>query len=223
MGRTARVAVANEVYHVINRAVGRLQIFDDDKDYELFISLLEEARFITQMRILAFTIMPNHWHLELYPREDRDLCAFMHFLTNGHTRKVHALTKTTGTGPLYQGRYKSFLIESDAHYLTVLKYIERNPVRAKLCSRVEEWRWGSAWLRLHGSGKQQELLDDGPVPLLPDYHQWINEEDRPEDIEDIRQSARKGSPFGNELWVSQMVESYQLEMTRRPPGRPKKY
>ena len=128
MARAARVDVGDQVYHVLNRAVGRLKIFEDPADYELFLFLLNEAREMTDMCILAFALMPNHWHLLLYPKKDGDMGEFMHWLTNAHTRRVHALTETTGTGPLYQGRYKSFLAKSDHHLLTVLKYIERNPV-----------------------------------------------------------------------------------------------
>lgn len=89
------------------------------------------------MRLLAYCLMPNHWHLLVYPEHDGALSVFMHKLTNAHTRHVHTTTKTIGTGPLYQGRYKSFLIEKDTHLLTVIKYVERNAVRAKLSKRAE--------------------------------------------------------------------------------------
>ncbi len=132
MPRNARIDVGEEVYHVINRANGRMEIFSEPEDYELFEKLLFETKELLGMRILAYTLMPNHWHLVLYPQNDGDMGTFMHRLSNAHTRKVHAKTLTNGSGHLYQGRYKSFLVGDDRYLLTLIKYVERNPVRAKL-------------------------------------------------------------------------------------------
>src|SRR3989344_2617716 len=113
MPRSARVDIGGEIYHVINRANGRLQIFNTDEDYKLFEQLLLETKEIFDMRILAYELMPNHFHLVLYPKNDGDLGLFMHRLCNAHTRKVHAHTNTNGSGHLYQGRYKSFQLPDD--------------------------------------------------------------------------------------------------------------
>jgi putative transposase len=222
MVRVARTDVGDHVYHVLNRAVGRLTIFDTDQDYQRFIHLLEEAKEMTDMRILAYVIMPNHWHLLLYPEEDGDMGTFMHWLTNAHTRRVHALTETIGTGPLYQGRYKSFMAKTDAHLLTVLKYIERNPVRARLVKGAQDWQWGSAWLRQHGTKKQKTLLSDPPVALPHNYRLWLNTPDSAKDLEDLRESVNRGAPYGNHSWVKQMVDKHKLHSTVRKPGRPAK-
>ncbi len=219
MGRVARVDIGNQVYHVINRAVGRFRIFDSSADYKLFINLMHEARLMTDMRILAFVIMPNHWHLLLYPHSDGDLGVFMHWLTNAHTRRVHAQTKTVGTGPLYQGRYKSFLIENDTHLLTVMKYIERNPVRAGLSQSVEEWLWGSAHHRLTTTDAVK-FIDESPVLLPHDYGGWVNTPDREDDLAQIRTSIKKNRPCGSVDWVSQMVDRFALDGTIRERGRP---
>ena len=220
MVRVARVDVGDHVYHVINRAVGRLQIFDTPEDYDLFVEILREAKEMTDMRVLAYVLMPNHWHLLLYPENDGDMGLFMHWLTNAHTRRVHAQTETIGTGPLYQGRYKSFLTKTDAHLLTVLKYIERNPVRAKLARKAESWQWGSARLRLHGTPKQQRLLSESPVALPRNYRTWINTPDAENDLDALRASVRRGAPYGTARWVEQMVDTYKLASTVRKPGRP---
>ncbi|MDP3645900.1 MAG: transposase [bacterium] len=222
MVRVARVDVGDHVYHVLNRAVGRLKIFETPADYELFLHLLREAKKMTDMRILAYAIMPNHWHLLLYPENDGDMSLFMHWLTNAHTRRVHTLTGTIGTGPLYQGRYKSFLAKTDQHLLTVLKYIERNPVRAKLSRSVESWRWGSAWLRLNGSKKQKTLLAELPVEMPHNYHSWINTPDSLKELESLRESVNRGAPFGDMRWIEQMVDTHKLISTVRKPGRPAK-
>lgn len=221
MARQPRIDIPNTPYHVINRAIGRLKIFKTDKDYQRFIDILGEVKEKIGTQILAFTIMPNHWHLVLFPKHEGDMQKFMHFLTNAHTRHVHTQTKTIGTGPLYQGRYKSFIVGTDTHLLSVIKYVERNPVRAGLVKRVEEWRWGSAWIRLRGTAKQKQLLSEGPVPLPQQYRAWVNGEEKDDMVNVLRTSVNKGTPFGQSEWVQAMVDTHSLRYTQRGTGRPK--
>jgi len=222
MPRNARVDIGNEIYHVINRAVGRTQIFNKPKDYQLFEELLFDAQETVNMRMLAYVIMPNHWHLLLYPKQDGDMSTFMHRLTNKHTRQVHVQTKTIGHGPLYQGRYKSFVVDSDAYYLSLIKYIERNPVRAKLTDKCEDWQWGSAWRRSQGEKPTQKLLDELPQDLPEHYQSWINTSEQESELEQIRQCINKGAPYGRETWVEMMIKEHHLESTQRAGGRPRK-
>lgn len=199
-----------------------MRIFEKEHDYVLFEELLEKAREKVCMRILAYTIMPNHWHLVVQPRVDGDLGTFMHQLTNAHTRHVRVNTRTIGYGHLYQGRYKSFLVSNDSYLLTLIKYIERNPVRAHLSKKCEDWRWGSAWRRIHGTPEQQKILSESPVPLPKNYQSWINISDKEDELEVLRNSVNRGVPFGNEAWVDAVVEKYKLETTQRMVGRPRK-
>jgi putative transposase len=222
MPRLARVDAADYAYHVINRVAGRLRIFETPTDYAEFESLLIKAKEETGMRILAYCLMPNHWHLVLYPANDGDLGLFMHRLTNAHTRLVHAQTGTIGYGPLYQGRYKSFLVQDDAHLLTVIKYVERNALRAHLSSSCETWQWGSAYHRLKATSKGSRLIDPSPTPLPVDYLSWINEASSEEELGHLRHSVNKGVPYGHASWVDAMVDRYKLESTRRSAGRPRK-
>ncbi|QQR65357.1 transposase [Candidatus Kaiserbacteria bacterium] len=222
MPRCARVDVGGEVYHVLNRANGRLKMFETDADYLLFEEILNEVKELIDMRILAYTLMPNHWHIALYPRNDGDLGTFMHRLTNAHTRKVHAKTNTNGSGHLYQGRYKSFLVESDNYLLTLIKYIERNPVRSNIVQYPSEWRWGSAWRRGKGTLNQQALLAPLPVPFPTNYHTWINELDAEVDLIDIRNAITRGVPYGGESWVDKMIDIHELHSTVQAIGRPRK-
>jgi len=222
MPRNARVDVGGEIYHVINRANGRLQIFDTNEDYQLFEQLLLETKELFDMRILAYELMPNHWHLVLYPKNDGDLGAFMHRLSNAHTRKVHARTNTNGSGHLYQGRYKSFLVDTGNYLLALIKYTERNSVRAKLAVLCEDWQWGSAWRRIHGTIQQKKLLDPIPVDMPDDYLNWINTAEKVDDLGMIRTSVNKGVPYGGGTWVEKMTSKYHLESTTKSPGRPRK-
>jgi len=194
MPRTERIDIGGEIYHVINRANGRHTIFRDKEAYQLLETLLADAKEMTDMRILAYTIMPNHWHLLLAPKNDGDLALFMHWLTTTHTRRYHVATKTVGGGSLYQGRYRSFLVDSDRYLLTLIKYIERNPVRAKLVRACENWQWGSAWRRMSGDKKQKKLIDPSPEPLPHGYRHWINTADKEDDLIDIRNAVNRGAP-----------------------------
>lgn len=222
MPRLARVDVGNEIYHVINRANGRMQIFNKPEDYRVFENLIEEAKELTNMRILAYVIMPNHWHLVLFPKNDGDLGIFMHHLTNKHTRQVHVATKTIGSGHLYQGRYKSFLVAKDNYLLALIKYVERNAVRAKIVPRCEDWQWGSAWRRTNGTVRQKKLLDQIPAEIPNGYLKWINTTESLDDLGFVRYSVNKGVPYGREKWVDKMVTTFHLETTMRGVGRPKK-
>lgn len=154
MSRSLRIDVGGEIYHCLNRAVARQQIFNSPDDYLLFIKIMEEVQTVSPVDILAFTIMPNHWHLVLRPHQDGGLADFMKRLTVTHTQRYRVATKTVGQGPVYQGRYKSFLVQEDQHLLTVLRYVERNPVAAQLVKKVDDWHYGSYYLRTHGTLKE---------------------------------------------------------------------
>jgi putative transposase len=143
MPRRPRFSTGGYVFHVLNRAVGRQAIFRTEGDYAALLHVLEEARQQVSMRLLGFCVMPNHWHLVLWPAGDDDLSDYMHWLTVTHTQRWHAFHKTAGTGPIYQGRFKSFPVEQDEHYLAMIRYVERNALRANLATRAEMWRWSS--------------------------------------------------------------------------------
>ena len=197
MSRAPRLDLGNYVYHVINRANGRAQIFHTDADYKDFEYLLSEVQEDYKMRILAYVIMPNHWHLLLYPTADGSLSKSLHWLQSSHAHRYHSRMQMIGNGHLYQGRYKSFLIEEDVHFLTVLKYIERNPVRAGLVGGAQDWRWSSAYRRIRGTEKERSLLAELPVDLPRDYRAWINTPEPSEALDDVRHSVNRGVSYGD--------------------------
>ena len=155
MGRALRIAAGGFAYHVLNRANARMRIFDKPKDYEAFERILADAVRRVKMRLLAYCVMPNHWHLVVWPREEGDLSTFVGWLTLTHTQRWHAHRHSVGSGHVYQGRFKSFLVESDEYLWTVCRYVERNALRAGLCERAEEWRWSSLWRREFGDAECQ--------------------------------------------------------------------
>jgi len=221
MGRTPRIDVGNEFYHIINRANARLPIFKKEKDFEAFENILEEAKYKYSMRILAYCLMPNHWHFVLHPRKDGNLNSFMQWLTLTHTQRWHAHYHSVGYGHLYQGRYKSFLIQNDRYLLSVCKYVESNALRAKLAEKAEDWRWSSLWRKKCGNAKQKQLLSPWPMEMPKDYLKLINRPQTGEELEYIRGCINKSRPFGNESWLNKVVRRFGLEMTLRNPGRPK--
>jgi len=222
MGRTRRVSTGDFVYHVLNRATARSKIFHSPADYQAFERILIDARNRFDMRILAYCLMPNHWHMALWPRKDDDLSRFTGWLTLTHTQRWHACRRTTGEGHLYQGRFKSFMIESDTHLLQVCRYVERNALRANLVERAEHWRWCSLWHRHHRTNQATELLDHWPVRFPGNWTELVNQPQSNEELNALRNCIIRGQPFGSTTWLSNIVESYDLQSTMRARGRPPK-
>jgi putative transposase len=222
MPRTARVSVGDTAYHVINRSNGRVTIFDNEKDFNHFESLILEAKELTNMRILAYCIMPNHFHLVLYPRNDGNMGEFMRWLTTTHVRQRRTMEGSIGSGHLYQGTYKSFPVERDKYLVDLIRYVEQNPLRAKLVKKAENWRWSSLYGRLHGSIMQKKILDKLITELPENYLKSVNEMYNGEKLAEFRRSLNKCTPFGSEKWVSNMVEKFNQISTTRNPGRPKR-
>jgi putative transposase len=157
--------------------------------------------------------------LVLWPAADGALRRFMTWLTLTHTQRWHASHGSAGSGHLYQGRYRSCLVQADDHLLAVCRYVERNPRRARLVRRAEAWRWGSLWRRERGRGL--ELLADWPVPRPADWRTLVNRAEPPAELERLRVAVQRGRPFGADPWIEQMVRRFDLGSTLRPRGRPK--
>jgi putative transposase len=155
MPRRLRHADGGYVYHVLNRAVGRATLFRKAGDYLAFRKILTEAQDWLDVPLLGYCIMPNHWHLVLWPARDGELSEFMRWLTVTHTQRWHAHYRTQGSGPLYQGRFKAFPISEDEHLLRVLRYVERNPLRAGMVGSAAHWKSSTytGWLFLMANRK----------------------------------------------------------------------
>jgi putative transposase len=222
MGRATRIDVGDMVYHVINRANFRSELFSKDKHYRNFLDILEEATEIVPMRILSFCLMPNHWHLVLYPKNEGNLSRFMHWVTLTHTRRYHTKTKTIGYGHMYQGRYKSIPVERDRYFWALVRYVERNAKRAGLVKNAEDWKWSSIHIRLKGTEAQKKLLSPWPVEEPNNYRTWIIQSEPIVEIENIRYAIQRNRPYGSEQWVDKTVKKFGLESTIRNPWRPKK-
>ena len=222
MPRPERTDYGGYVYHVLNRANARVQIFDSDDDYRVFEDVLADAIDRVGMRLLSYCLMPNHWHLVVYPRKDGDLARCLHWLTMTHTQRWHVAHNTVGQGHLYQGRYKSFLCQTDAHFLQLVRYVERNARRANLVMRAEDWQWSSVWRRERGTAEQRAMLSPWSVDPPRHYIHWLNEPQSAAEEEAIGRSIQRGNPFGSDLWTERMVRRFGLQATLQTRGRPKK-
>jgi putative transposase len=224
MPRRARSIVGGYAYHVLNRANGRLRLFKKDADFAAFEEVLAEAFERVPLRILGYAVLGNHWHFVVWPRQRQDaqVTDFFRWLTHTHTQRWHAHHGTSGMGHVYQGRFKSFPIAADEHLLAVLRYVERNPLRAGLVERAEQWRWGSLYRRVYGTPEERAVLAESPVPLGRLWRDHVNKPQNDAELAAIRRCVARGRPFGGERWRSRAARRLGLEYTFRPRGRPRK-
>jgi putative transposase len=187
------------VYHVLNRSARKGPLFVDSDDYRHFERLLQKAAERTQMRILAFCLMPTHWHLLLWPHGDGDVTSFITWLSTTHAARWTRKHQCVGGGAVYQSRFKSIAIQNDGHLYWAWRYVERNAMRANLVARAEEWRWSSLWRRSHLS--YDTITTRGPEPLPENWIQLVNTPQTEAELLAFRHHVRINRPFGSEGWL----------------------
>jgi putative transposase len=185
-------------YHALNRGNRREAVFHKPGDYDAFVSAIRDACARLPVDILGYCLMPNHFHLVLRPHADGDLGRWMQWLLTAHARRYHRHYGTSGH--VWQGRFKAFPIQDDDHLSTVLRYVERNALRADLVARAEDWAWSS----------------------LPDWLARVNEPLSVGDLQRLRHAVARGRPFGDEAWTRATAERLGLGSCLRPRGRPRK-
>jgi putative transposase len=222
MGRPLRAAEGGLIYHVLNRGNAHLAIFESDDDYATFEQILFDALLRYDVRLLSYCLMPDHFHLLLYPRADGELSRFMRGMTVTHTQRWHAQHASSGSGHVYQGRFRSFPVQADEHFLTVCRFVESNAKRARLVTRAEKWRWSSLWQRQHPDSPLAAGLARWPVNCPPNWLSLVNSAPTPEDAEALRVCIARGRPFGGDRWQTRITLRLGLESTFRPRGRPRK-
>ena len=141
------------------------------------------------MRMVGYCLMPNHFHLVLWPHEDGDVSRWMHWLLTSHVRRYHRINGTDGR--IWQGRFKDFAIEQDEHLWRVLRYVERNPLRANLVMRAEFWPWSSLTKRDPATDN-----DSLPMPLPNDWLEIVNRPETEAELVALRRCVNRELTYG---------------------------
>jgi len=218
MPRPHRTTSGGICYHVLNRGNGRRTVFHKPDDYAALLKLIVEANERLCLGLLAYCLMPNHFHLVLRPEADGDLSRWMQWLMTSHVRRYHR--HYHGSGHVWQGRFKSFPIQDDEHLLAVVRYVEMNPLRAKRLpvTRVDQWPWSSSGTPPRDVAKPSLALN----ALFPEARKHLPRTLSVKQVESIRKSIDRGSPLGDLDWQTAIAKTLGLESTLRPKGRPKK-
>ncbi len=220
MARTARSTEAGLVYHVLNRGNGRMFLFHKEDDFAAFERVLAEGLQRYPVDLFTYCLMGNHWHVVVSPRTDRALGQLLGWVGVTHVRRHHEHYHTRGGGHLYQGRFKSFPVQDDDHFLTLCRYVEANALRAGLVARAEDWKWsGLAARRRPGSPL---VLRAWPVDRPANWAAAVNRALPPDELALLRTSVNRGRPWGSEDWVKRTATRLGLLFTLRNPGRPPK-
>jgi len=217
MPRIARGLVDHAVYHVLNRGNAREVVFAQASDYDSFLRLLCRAKQRHPLDLFAYCLMPNHFHLIVRPICGSDLSRFMQWLLTSHVRQHHQKNGTSGH--VWQGRFKSFLIQEDSHLLVAMRYVERNPVRAKLVNSAADWTWSSHRESI-GVDKRQRI-EVSPVSLPSDWTDYVDQPLMDAELESIRRSVNRQAPYGSSDWRVHVCQRYGLQSTIHR-GRPRK-
>ncbi|WP_298863171.1 transposase, partial [uncultured Gimesia sp.] len=209
-------------YHVLNRANARMTIFETKEEYAAFEQVLSEAIERFEMRLLSYCVMPNHWHLVVHPRKAGELSKFVGWLTLTHTQRWHSSRQSIGTGHVYQGRFKSFPVQDDAHINAVCQYVERNPLSGKFVRKAENWQWSSLHRWKFGTAEQKQLLSQWPIRRKQGWLAYVNKAITDSELQAVKQSIQRGCPYGDADWTKKIVKKLNLESTITPRGRPRK-
>lgn len=217
MARMARVVIPNIPHHITQRGVRRMDTFFDDEDYEMYLSLMREWCLSSGVEIWAYCLMPNHVHLIAVPEDEKGLARGIGEAHRRYTRYINF--KKGWKGYLWQGRFASFPMDED-YLLASVRYVELNPVRAKLVKRAEDYRWSSA--RAHLDGK-----DDGLVkvkPMLDRVDNWMELLASGDQalFDELRMHERTGRPLGQSAFIEHLSKLTGRMLGKKKPGPKKK-
>jgi len=219
MPKRFQAETADIVFHALNRAVRGTVLFQEPADYAAFERILAEAVGRTGLRLLAYCLMPNHWHLVVWPTEDNQLVRCMHWLASTHAKRWQTYRRQVGTGAVYQGRYKAIPVQTERYFLTLCRYVERNPLRAELVDRAESWPWGS--LAARETNCSNVPLSTWPILRPEPWVELVNSAQTGAELEPIRDSAQAGRPLGDDGWAAS-IQSRFGDRRRPTRGRPRK-
>jgi putative transposase len=201
----------------MNRGARRATLFHSRADFAAFVNVMVEAAARVPMRLIAFSLMPNHWHMVLWPLDDTGLTRYAGWLSLTHACRWQWVHDTRGVGHVYQGRFKAIPIETNRYFTTVCRYVERNAVRAGLVKSARDWPWGSA---SEHPGAPMPALADWPMPRPPDWAQLLDEPQADADLDYVRGCISRSAPMGDDAWCEAVATTLGWTTGLRPVGRP---
>jgi len=227
MGRKPHLIADGLVYHAINRGNNRDAVFCAPSDYLAFLHALRQTKVCYPFRLFAYCLMTNHFHLVLQPDNGQSISRILQSLTVAHTWRFH--TEHHTVGHVWQGRFRSPVIQQDEHLLTVLRYVEANPLRARMVSDLACYPWSS--YIVHGLGRRDPLIDETAVwpPLAASeaarqalWRTWLHTPLTERELSAVRRSVTTGRPFGESAWVQATASLLGVDLSERRRGRPAK-
>lgn len=214
MARMPRLVVPGYPHHVTQRGNRRQQTFFSAEDYQAYIDLLANARGRAGVQVWSYCLMPNHVHLILVPARPESLADLFKEAHRRYTRLINF--REGWRGHLWQERFHSFVMD-EQHLLAAVRYVELNPVRAKLCARAEHWEWSSALAHLRGT-------DDALVTVAPmlerigNWSDYLDTRESAERLDALRTHSRTGRPAGNEEFIKRLSLLTGKELRKGKPG-----
>lgn len=218
MPRGRRISPDGYPQHVLNRANDRKLLFPGIDDYFRFLSLMRKAAERVDVDVLAYCLMPTHFHFVLRAEHGEAVSEYMRHLLNAHVRQHQRVHRTVGRGHLYQGRFKNFVIGDNRHLLNVLRYVESNAQRGGLVVSAADWAWSS--LSRHAMHPERPRLSEWPLLRTAYWEEYISAAMAQEDVDRIRVSVQRGRPYGSDDWVQETCRRLGLAHTLRPAHRP---
>ena len=214
MARMARIVIPGYPHHVTQRGNRRQKTFFSADDYQLYIELLAEAKQAAGVSIWAYCLMPNHVHIIAVPDEEDGLAGLF---SDSHRRYSRHINFREGwRGHLWQERFHSFVMDQQ-HLMAAVRYVELNPVRARLCNNPQDWPWSSA--SAHLNNKDDALVTVAPMlHLVSNWNDYLEIADSAASLNKIRQHSRSGRPAGNNRFIDQLELLSGRELHRKKPG-----
>ena len=216
MPRITRGLADNHIYHILNRGNNKQRIFSKQQDYEAFADLIKKAKKLYPLKLLAYCLMPNHFHMIVRPALAEHLSKWMQWLMTSHVRRYNK--HHNAVGHVWQGRFKSFIIQDNEYLINAIRYVEANPVRAGLVNKASDWAWSSHKETI--GERKQCLIDPAPIELPANWREYVDAPIAEKILQDLRKSVERHSPYGSSEWQIQICRQLGLESTLRSRGRP---
>lgn len=227
MARLPRLVVPGQPHHIIQRGNNRQPVFVDEEDYLRFLGWLREGARTYKVSVHAYVLMPNHMHLLASPAEATGLAQMMQWI--GRKYVPYFNQKYNRVGTLWQGRFKTSVIDSETYFLICSRYIESNPVRARLAAQPQDYRWSSY---AHHAGLRQDpavadhalywALGNTPFQREAAYTALFQSPLSNAELHDIHTAAAKGWPLGSEAYKVQLQHRAKRQVLPARRGRPPK-